>query len=410
MAAVPVPGIGCTNAAGQVYLKGNVHVLRIVSTNVQIAGRLTAWMDLANQTNGTAIFVGPAYSEVGTWAGTQFNPSGGVWDLKYTGLAQADGSDVIHMVGYGIGGAIDRLQIELTATKGLGLPFDPAVPYFAAGIVKPAPVDSTIVLDNFNDGIQDPRWIPWSTGTPQLSEANGQFTVRGLWSRRADQLLDHSGGYFNTNWSIADGQTMEWRADVVSMNQDAAGVGLGVGTSNTRYYMLGLARQSINLYRFTANNGRFEPLLNDPVTVKQTGIVLSFALTRRQSQASITVRVIDGAAPNDVLYQTNLLDSAPYLDGDNVVLAVAPDPELPSSNAAVTFDNLVRRVYEIPSVAIQRAVRLQWPATGTSYVVEGARYVEGPYLPVQDSNSPGFEQRIFPQDHLMEYFRLRQAP
>ena len=124
VAAVPLPGIPCTDGLGQVYLKGNVHVHRVVSAEARIAGRLQAWMDLAYQTNGTAIFGGPAYAELGTWdpAGTTFTPSGGVWDLKYSGVAQADGSDQVHLVGYGIGGAIDGLRVLLLRAPAYGGP------------------------------------------------------------------------------------------------------------------------------------------------------------------------------------------------------------------------------------------------------------------------------------------------
>jgi len=183
-----------------------------------------------------------------------------------------------------------------------------------------------------------------------------------------------------------------------------------VGTSSTRYYMLRLGSQSISLYRFIATNGSFEPLLNDPVTIKQTGIGLSFAITRRESRATITIRVVDKSAPEKVLYQTIFPDPAPLLVGNNAVVAVAPKPELPSSNAAVTFDNLERRVYDVPSVGIQRGVLLTWPATGKNYGVEAAPTPQGPWSRVLDSTPLDFEQVALPQDDLMGYFQLIEIP
>jgi hypothetical protein len=58
-AGVPVPGIVCTNAAGQSYLKGNVHVVRVQGSQPALTGRLTAWMDVAYQADGKGLLAGP---------------------------------------------------------------------------------------------------------------------------------------------------------------------------------------------------------------------------------------------------------------------------------------------------------------------------------------------------------------
>jgi len=412
VAAVPVPGILCTNGLGQVYVKGNVHVHRVVSAEARIAGRLQAWMDAAYQTNGTAIFGGPAYAELGTWdaAGTNFTPSGGVWDLKDSGVAQADGSDQVHMVGYGIGGAIDGLRVEITATKGPGASFDPTVPYVSSGTIKPAPVKTSVVLDNFEGPTVKTNWSSWSNygSTPQLIQANGQLTVRGVWARPATlDTADHTGAYWNQNWSVLDGQTLEWRVDVISMNQDASVVGLAVGSSSERFYVLKLLSDSVSLERWSAGTAT---LFRDSVTLQRTNVVLSFALTRRQSKAVVTIRVLDKGAQDALLYQKSVLDNTPYLSGDLVALAVAPKPQLASSVITATFDNFEQRTYEVPQVAIERAVRITWPDTGMNFAVEAASTVQGTYLPVNDQLPPGMKQMTFPANGSSMFYQLIQAP
>ena len=302
------------------------------------------------------------------------------------------------------------MRVDLTATKGPGASFDPSVPYVSSGTIKPAPVNSSVVLADFNDGILKPQWVPWSSGTIYPTEANGQLKVRGVWNRPVNNVvLDHAGMYWVENWSVPEGQTVEWRAEVLGMNQDAGYVGLGAGTSQTRFYQLQLASDSVSLYRWTATGGNVL-LFSDPAIVRQTNIVLCFALTRHQSQAVVTIRVEDRTAPGTVLYEKNYLDVSPFLSGNNAVLGVAPNWELQASDASASFDNFGRRAYEVPPVGIERTVRLSWPSTGMNFAVEAAPTVQGPWLPVQDPVLPGLEQKAVPANDLMMFFRLQQAP
>ena len=203
---------------------------------------------------------------------------------------------------------------------------------------------------------------------------------------------------------------MEWRAEVLGMNADASDVGWGVGTGGTRFYQLGLGRTRVALNKWTATTG-YVPLLTDAVSVKLTNVVLSFALTRRQSDAVVTIRVLDRADQDTVLYAKSVVDQAPYLEGDNAVLAVAPKVDLADSVATVTFDNFERRTYEVPQIGIARAVQLTWPvSTGMNYAVEGGPTVQGPWLPISDVATPGLKQMTVPANDAMKFFRLRQAP
>jgi hypothetical protein len=445
VAAVPVPGIPCTNGLGQVYVKGNVHVHRVVSAEARIAGRLQAWMDLAYQTNGTAIFGGPAYAELGTWdaAGTNFTPSGGVWDMKYSGVAQADGSDQLHLVGYGIGGAIDGLRVEITATKGPGAPFDPTVPYFSSGTIKPAPVNTSVVVDNFDNNYFDPSI--WTTvgagaGTITTIETNKQLTIRGTWHSTTVDITDYSAWVWAPrSWAVPSGQTIELRGDLVGHNQTATASLLAIYHQTEQAYVLSVATNWIAIWREYSTGNACLGL--DQVSIKTTNVVLSLALTPVGQNVVVTARVLDkdnGA----VLYQGSIVDTpasdptltqaqvaqltgcrpwndviadpavAPWTSGGAgaFLLGVFQDTDGTKPAAEATFDNIEFRTYEVPQVALERAVRFTWPDTGMSYLFEAAPTVLGPWLPFQDSVLPGMQQMTAPANDIMKFFRLRQAP
>jgi hypothetical protein len=75
-----------------------------------------------------------------------------------------------------------------------------------------------------------------------------------------------------------------------------------------------------------------------------------------------------------------------------------------------TFDNLELLTYEVPQIALERAVRLTWPDTGMNYLIEAAPTALGPWLPFQDSVPPGMQQMTAPANGSMKFFRLREAP
>ena len=447
VAAVPLPGIPCANGLGQAYVKGNVHVHRVVSAEARIAGRLQAWMDLAYQTNGTALFGGPAYAELGTWdpAGTNFTPSGGVWDLKYSGVAQADGSDQVHLVGYGIGGAIDGLRVELTATKGPGVPFDPTVPYVSSGTIKPAPVNIRTVVDNFDDnhftwpshGV-GPVPNPNPPGTFFASETNQQLTMGGSWTSTSHKLLD-SGAWADLDhpWAVSAGQTIELRVDLIALGQTAAGAGLALYHTSSEAYYLAVGRNYIEILKEEGLG--MAHLRVAQASIKDTNIVLSLALTPVGGNVVVTGKVLDkndGAVIAQVVatdtpasdptlsasevaqltggrtWQDCVPDpsGAPYTSGLAPLIVVTQDSDVAPLTAMATFDNFELRTYEVPPVGIQRAVQLTWPASGMNFAVEGAPSVQGPWLPVQNVEMPGMQQMTAPANDIMKFFRLIQAP
>jgi hypothetical protein len=72
------------------------------------------------------------------------------------------------------------------------------------------------------------------------------------------------------------------------------------------------------------------------------------------------------------------------------------------------YDNLELRTSEVPLVAIERTVRVSWPVSATiNYSVEAAPNVQGPWLPVQDSVFPGFQQITVPASEEQIFVRFR---
>jgi hypothetical protein len=442
LVGVPVPGILCTNTAGQVSLKGNVHVLMVQADDPRATGRFQASMDLAYQADGTALFGGAAYQEVGTWdvadpANPKFTPSGGLWHCNYHGVAQPDGSDVITLTGYGVGGAIDGLQLEETITKGPGAPFDPPVPYLGSGTIKPAPVDTRVVLEDFDDNRLSGLWTRMSSnGQGTISKTNQQFTVRGYWPgvRTASVFDSWAKGWISKTWTVADGQTLEWRVDLVRMSESASMVYLAPSSwSAVQAYVLAVGHGFAGIIKVTSSP---HVLCGDQTTIKNTNVVLSLAMTRVQTNLVLTARVLDKDNQLAVLYQRSVVDTpqvdpslttaeveamtgmhlffssdprgSPLFSGDALNLEVFQYNDGTKPAADVTFDNLELRAYEVPPVSIERAVRLTWPASPTvDFAVEGSPTVQGPWLPLIDQSLTGRKQMTIPANGDMQFFRLR---
>lgn len=444
LVGVPVPGILCTNAAGQVSLKGNVHVVRVQADDPRATGRLQASMDMAYQADGTGLFGGAAQQEVGTWnvadpLNPKFTPTGGVWDMIYRGVAQADGSDVITLTGYGVGGGIDGLRLEQTMTKGPGVPFDPAIPYQGTGTIKPAPVTTTAVIDSFDDP-SPPSWGRGAgAGTIDLIQANGQLTIRGEWPGipTVDQGQTTAWASPDRAWAVNQGQSLEARVDLVSLSGAAPGAALTIYNSPGFGYWIVKGRDYVGVGK--ENGPVFTFLSVDRLATRNINEVLVLALTPDGPNVILTARVLDKGNGGAVLYERGIVDtpaSDPSLDSAQIAAITGmtfptpvPDPSgapwtsgnspwigvfqytdgtLPAAEA--TFDNFELRTYEIPQVGIERAVQLAWPATGMNYAVEGGPTVQGPWLPVQESARPGMQQMTVPANGLMQFFRLRQAP
>ncbi len=445
LSAVPVPGITCTNSSGQVFLKGNSHVMHLLSDDARVTGRLVAWMDVAYQPDGTAIFAGPAYAEVGTWdaSGTNFTPSGGVWTISYNGVTQADGRSQYSMTGYGMGGSIESLRLSATATR--EAPGGPADPYLVSGTISPAPAETRVVVDDFADN--QFTWTRYAvgpygqdTGTFFASETNQELTIGGTWPSTTPRMADSvAWGNPHYDWAVSAGQTVELRVDVVALSQTASMVVLELWhTSDSgQAYGVVVGRNYIAIAKEEGASVAFLRGVQAPI--KDTNIVLSVALTPVRKNVVLVGKVLnkdndaliaqvvatDTPASDPTLSASQLAEltggrawqglttdptGAPYTSGSAPVIFVGQESDVAPVTAFATFDNLELRTYEVPQVAIERAVRVSWPDTGMNYSVEAAPTLRGPWLKVQDNELPGMQSITLPAGDPMKFIRLQQAP
>jgi hypothetical protein len=128
------PDILCVSDRGQVSLKGNVHIVKMVSDEPRAAGRARAVnLDVSVNSDGSGTFCGVVWLEVGIWdADSNFTRTDGVWEMKYRGLIHTDGSTEYEFTGSGIGGTIEGLHAIVSATRASS---SPDVPYLFSGMI-----------------------------------------------------------------------------------------------------------------------------------------------------------------------------------------------------------------------------------------------------------------------------------
>lgn len=309
---VPLQFIVCVNAAGQVLLRGNAHIAAVQSTDARLTGNRLIFANGSVQADGTVLVWGTCCQQVGTFdASTNFTATAGLWEINYTGVMQTNYSLQLKFSGYGSGGAIDGQRMVETMTRGpASAPIDPAVPYFYTGTLKPAPLNLGQIVDNFDDN----GLTGWSREGPgtylPLLETNGQFTVRGRWPGVVTHHHEdtYAWGRLNTNWSVANGRTVEWRVDLVGMSENATNAAAIVPVSYARsqFYILYKGRDFVELGKWVGSG--MAVFFYDHQAVKNTNVVLSLALTRVDSNLVLTARVLDKDNQEAVLYQRSFVD------------------------------------------------------------------------------------------------------
>ncbi|MBI4327288.1 MAG: hypothetical protein HY674_18790 [Chloroflexi bacterium] len=377
---VPVPGIWFTNALGQVGIRGNAHLARVESTVARLTGRRTIFVDGGAQADGSALLYGAAYHEVGSWdladpANPKFTPTGGMWETSYRGTMGADGSLNLHIVGTGWGGSIDGLRVEETLTRAAGAILDPAIPYQYTGTIKPPPLNTDVVLDNFDDN-RVTGWSTYGPGTKNLIETNQQFTVRGYWPGVRTRRWGDSYAYAwrSRNWSVGEGQTLQWSVDVLRLNEHATAAEIVVGSFAASVdYACHLGRDFITIDKWPVDH--IAVFSCERHAIKTTNVVLTFALTRANPNLILTARVLDKDNGNAVLYERRVVDTpqadstlttaevealsgmrlataseaggAPFMTG-RIGLGLFQYTDGTQPAAEVTFDNLELWTYETP--------------------------------------------------------------
>jgi len=439
---VPVMGVWCTNALGQVSLRSLVHTARVQSTDPRMSGDRLITVDGGYNADGTATLQGSSYQQVGTWdAQTNFIPSGGVWEITYEGVMQTNNSLLLHLVGYGSGGAIDGLRVDETLTRAATANIlDPTVPYLYTGAIKAPPLSTNLLRAAFGEPL-----VGWTfygpPGSYSYTVADGGLRVTGDWPGVITRNVvdSYTFGVPPGTWSLADGQTVEGRVDLLNQSPSVTAARLILGT-DSGFYSAFKGRDFIAVGKWSANLpwGPLTMFFYEKVQTPDTNAVLALELMRTSPNVVITVRVLDKANPESVLYERSVVDTPSAdpsltaaelltLSGMNLTLAAdLPGPPFISGSvgvgvfqyndgtqpaAVITYENLELGKFETPRLAIERAARLTWFApAGVNYGVEGAPTVQGPWSRVQETEIPGMNQMTIPASARASFFRLREAP
>ncbi len=351
--------------------------------------------------------------------------------MKYRGVIQTNNSTLVSHAGYGSGGTIDGLWLEETATRGPAAnPLDPTVPLLYTGTIKPPPASSTLSSDGFNNGVNG--WTLWGTGT--FYPTNQQLADQTLGTAGSMNLLRCPA----TNWSLADGQTLECQADLVGLTENGLNFArLWVGNDDTAAYELDLADGKAGLLKWDMGGNYITCFwFTNSAQLRPANVVLYLALTRDHGNAIITARVLDKANQNASLLEYIYIDTPgvdPSLTSSQfaglsgiTTFPMRPDsgpPLLSGTEAGVglfqfaagaaqaVWDNFALRLHDVPPISIARAVQVTWPApAGVNYSVEGAPTVQGPWMPVQEVDMPGIQKVSAPLSGPSQFFRLVETP
>jgi hypothetical protein len=194
-------------------------------------------------------------------------------------------------------------------------------------------------------------------------------------------------GYLGRNWSVLNGQTVEWRVDLVGMNEHTTMATIDAWSSNSGAgYSLFKGRDFIHLCKprnlgAIYDHGHF---FHERALIRSTNVVLALALTRVSPNVIITTRVLDKENDNAVLYERSVVDTpnvdhtltrtelaaasgmdlhtgtdmgAPITSGSGVSLNVFQYNDGTRPAAEATFDNLERwtSIFPVwqPEIAIQ---------------------------------------------------------
>jgi len=179
-------------------------------------------------------------------------------------------------------------------------------------VMRPALVTTNAVVDNFNDN-KLTGWSFMSNAEGGLTETNQQFKVRGFWrGYPTPELGIWTKGLRTKNWNLAAGQTLEWRVDVVGMNENTSDVVIEPGYLVTyEAYMFMKGRNAISIVKLTGDG--VAAFSCDPVVIKNTNVVLALAMSRMGADVVLTARVLDKDNLNAVLYERRFVDT-PEID------------------------------------------------------------------------------------------------
>jgi hypothetical protein len=244
-------------------------------------------------------------------------------------------------------------------------------------------------------------------------------------------------GHASRAWNLADGQTLECQVDLVRISENTTNVAeLWIGDSGGNY-LVTLGQDTVSLGKYVSDTTLF--WWDNSVHLPRTNVVLYMALTRDKANLIITVRVLDKANQNAVLFVRSFVETPgvdpsvttgefrtnsgittmtlvsdpgpPVFSGDYGYVGVFQFTDGHQPPVEAIFDNFLLRLHDEPPLNIARAVQLTWTSpAGVNYRVWAAPTVEGPWLPVQELEMPGMQKLTVPASGAAQFFRVLEGP
>lgn len=229
----------------------------------------------------------------------------------------------------------------------------------AAVFLAIAPTKATIV-DDFNDNVET-GWSDFSFGVGTSTETGGQLVFN---IPPAGQPVFAASTKTTETYTLADGKTIELRADLISGNsKDSFAILSWIPTSAQVSQLAGysIAKSPTDILISKGINKYFHNEATD--AIKNDNVTLVLILSQKGADVHITAKVLDKDANNAVIFEKTYVDTpaadilrngtdspaAPYTGPGRLTLMEYEDFEAataPAEGYIVTFDNAEAFVLE----------------------------------------------------------------
>jgi hypothetical protein len=139
---------------------------------------------------------------------------------------------------------------------------------------------------------------------------NGRFHAVGDFRVPTKSILNSFvlGGGTTNRWTVPEGLTLEWRAGLVSLDDNATNTAMLLVGETSRFYVFHKGSRFAFIGKWPSSGGT-SVLSCEKAALRNTNVILALALSRAQSNLVITARVLDKRNPRIVLYQRSVVDT-----------------------------------------------------------------------------------------------------
>jgi hypothetical protein len=314
------------------------------------------------------------------------------------------------------------------ATLGLAAKYLALASLLSASIIRSE--SQPVVISDFSSA----NWnLTSDQGIASYRVEDGQLVITGDLPPGTSLLNTFTLISWDRALSLQDSETLEIRVDLVDADEEDVQTLIQWKHWDLGGYALARDRDEIWLTKFRqVSDGANAPFFYEELPIKSERVTLSMAITLVDPDVVIRVAVLDKDANDAVLFQRTVTDTEaidptvasfrghtfypdpgpPWRNANAIDLAVLSMSSERQADFRLVLDNFTYSRSSEPAIGVERAVRLSWPARPGSWVVEGAKQLEGPWVEVQEPSTtiPGIQQVTVPAQlaEEMKVFRLRQ--